>query len=38
VFFILTLIALFDVVAGFSVTIRTATRDIALGHNIDGAI
>jgi hypothetical protein len=38
VFFILTLIALFDVVAGFSVTIKTATRDIALGHNIDGAI
>jgi len=38
VFFILTLIALFDVVAGFSVTIRTATRDIALGHNIDGVI
>jgi hypothetical protein len=37
VFFLLTLIALFDVVAGFSVSIRTATRDIALGpHTIDG--
>jgi hypothetical protein len=35
VFFILTVIALFDVVAGFSITIRTATRDIALGQNID---
>ncbi|MCB1498270.1 MAG: hypothetical protein KDK07_00525 [Bauldia sp.] len=29
VFFILTLIALFDVIAGFTITIRTATRDIA---------
>ncbi|HET7715371.1 MAG TPA: hypothetical protein VFK86_07065 [Bauldia sp.] len=28
-FFILTIIALFDVIAGFSITIRTATRDIA---------
>jgi hypothetical protein len=28
-FFILTVIALFDVIAGFSITIRTATRDIA---------
>jgi hypothetical protein len=38
VFFILTLLALFDVVAGFSVSIRTATRDIAFGpHSIDGA-
>ena len=37
VFFILTVIALFDVVAGFSISIRTATRDIALGHTIDGA-
>ncbi len=35
VFFILTVIALFDVVAGFSITIKTATRDIALGQNID---
>jgi hypothetical protein len=36
VFFILTAIALFDVVAGFTISIRTATRDIALGHTIDG--
>ena len=35
VFFILTVIALFDVVAGFSITIKTATRDIALGQNVD---
>ena len=28
-FFILTLIALFDVIAGFTITTRTATRDIA---------
>jgi hypothetical protein len=28
-FFMLTLIALFDVIAGFTITIRTATRDIA---------
>lgn len=28
-FFILTVIALFDVIAGFSITIRAATRDIA---------
>lgn len=34
VFFILTAIALFDVVAGFSISIRTARRDIALGQNI----
>lgn len=38
VFLILTIIALFDVVAGFSITIRTATRDIALGQNIDPTI
>lgn len=31
VFFILTIIALFDVVAGFSITIKTATRDVNLG-------
>jgi uncharacterized membrane protein HdeD (DUF308 family) len=38
VFFILTVIALFDVVAGFSISIRTATRDIALSPQmIDGA-
>jgi len=36
VFFILTVIALFDVAAGFTISIRTATRDIALGHSIDG--
>ncbi len=35
VFFILTVIALFDVVAGFSITIKTATRDISLGQNVD---
>ena len=28
-FFILMLIALFDVIAGFTITIRTATRDVA---------
>lgn len=31
-FFILTVIALFDVVAGFTITIRTAQRDIAFGQ------
>ncbi|WP_421725716.1 hypothetical protein [Bauldia sp.] len=36
VFFILTLIALFDVVAGFSITIRTASRDVTFGHSVDG--
>jgi hypothetical protein len=36
VFFILTVIALFDVAAGFTISIRTATRDIALGTTIDG--
>lgn len=36
VFFILTLIALFDVIAGFSISIRTATRDIAFSPHIDG--
>jgi hypothetical protein len=35
VFLILTAIALFDVIAGFSITIKTATRDIALGQNVD---
>jgi uncharacterized membrane protein len=35
VFLILTAIALFDVIAGFSITIKTATRDISLGHNVD---
>lgn len=37
VFFILTVIALFDVAAGFTISIRTATRDIAVGPTIDGA-
>jgi len=37
VFFILTLIALFDVVAGFSITMRTAPRDISLDETIDAA-
>lgn len=32
VFFILTVIALFDVVAGFSITIRTAARDVTFGR------
>jgi hypothetical protein len=36
VFFILTVIALFDVAAGFTISIRTARRDIALGHTFDG--
>jgi len=35
-FFILTLIAAFDVAAGFTVSIRTSTRDIAFGQTIDG--
>jgi hypothetical protein len=35
VFLILTAIALFDVIAGFSITIKTATRDIALGQHVD---
>ena len=38
VFFILTVIALFDVVAGFSITIRTASRDIALGRTLDSGV
>jgi len=36
VFFVLTLIALFDVVAGFTITIRTASRDVTLGQAFDG--
>jgi hypothetical protein len=35
VFFILLVIALFDVIAGFSITIKTASRDIALGRTLD---
>jgi hypothetical protein len=36
VFFILTVISLFDVAAGFTISIRTARRDIAVGSSIDG--
>ena len=32
VFFLLMMIALFDVLAGFVVSIRSATRDINVGH------
>ncbi len=32
VFFILMMIALVDVIAGFSISIRTATRDVSFGH------
>lgn len=35
VFFLLTVIALFDVVAGFTITIRTASRDITFGQGFD---
>ena len=35
VFFILTVIALFDVIAGFTITIRAASRDVALGRTLD---
>jgi hypothetical protein len=34
-FFILTAIALFDVVAGFTISIRTAQRDISFGAGVD---
>ena len=34
VFFILMLMALVDVMAGFSVSIRTATRDVSLGESL----
>ena len=36
-FFVLTAIALFDVVAGFTISIRTAQRDISFGGSVDGA-
>jgi hypothetical protein len=36
-FFILSAIALFDVVAGFTISIRTAQRDISFGSGMDGA-
>jgi hypothetical protein len=35
VFFILLVISLFDVIAGFSITIKTASRDVALGRTLD---
>jgi hypothetical protein len=35
-FFLLALIALFDVVAGFTITIRTASRDVTFGQTLDG--
>lgn len=36
-FFVLTAIALFDVVAGFTISIKTAQRDISFGAGVDGA-
>lgn len=36
-FFTLTVIALFDVIAGFTISIRSASRDISFGHGADGA-
>ena len=36
VFFILTAISLFDVATSFTISIRTARRDIALGSSLDG--
>ena len=35
VFFMLLAIALFDVVAGFTITIKTASRDVAFGRTLD---
>ncbi len=32
VFFILTILALFDVLAGFTISIKAARRDLAVGH------
>lgn len=37
-FFLLTVIALIDVAAGFSITIRAARRDVALDHLGGGAL
>ena len=37
-FFILTAIALFDVVAGFTISIRTAQRDISFGSGVDTGV
>lgn len=36
-FFLLTVIALFDVVAGFTISIKTAQRDISFGAGADGS-
>jgi hypothetical protein len=36
-FFVLTAIALFDVVAGFTISIKTAQRDISFGTGVDVA-
>ncbi len=36
-FFLLTLVALFDVIVGFTISIRTAQRDISFGPGIDGS-
>ncbi|MEO8667817.1 MAG: hypothetical protein ABI399_04820 [Bauldia sp.] len=35
VFFILTVIALFDVIAGFSISIRAASRDVTVARTFD---
>ena len=35
VFFMLLAISLFDVVAGFTITIKTASRDVAFGRTLD---
>ena len=35
VFFILMVMSLFDVIAGFSITIKTASRDLNLGRTLD---
>jgi hypothetical protein len=37
-FFTLTAIALFDVVAGFTISIRTAQRDISFGSGVDQGV
>ncbi len=36
VFFILMILSLFDVVAGFTISIKAARRDLAFGHTGDG--
>jgi hypothetical protein len=36
VFFMLLVISLFDVVAGFTITIKTASRDVSFGRTVDG--